>query len=406
MKNVLVLTSTFPRWKNDSTPPFVFALSNLLAKKYKITVLAPHCFKAAKKEKIGNITIYRFRYFFPEKFQKIAYGAGMLPNLKKSFLAKMQMPSFLFSQIKNAVSIAKKEKIEIVHAHWLLPQGLVGMLLKKVYSIPLIITVHGTDLFPLRSMFFRQIQRKIVGNADIVTTNSKTAEKELLSRFPEIKSKLRLIPMGIDTKIFKPQNKKNLGSEFKKYKNNKIVLFVGRLNEQKGIEYLISAMPNVISKIKTARLLIIGEGEHRQQLERLITELNLSNFVEFLGSKNHREIAIYYNLADVLVLPAVTAKIGTESFGLVLAEAMACGTCVIGSSSGGIKDIINDGVNGLIFKEKNSGELADKIIRVIKDAKLRKKLLRNGVIFSKKNYDWNIISKKFLRIYKMSEIFH
>jgi len=400
MKNVLVLTSTFPRWMNDSTPPFVFALSNFLAKKYNIIVLAPHCFKAAKKEKIGNLTVYRFRYFFPEKYQKIAYGAGMLPNVKKSFLAKMQIPSFLFSQIKNAVSIAKKEKIDLVHAHWLLPQGLIGIFLKKAYKIPLIATVHGTDLFPLKSRFFRSIQKKIVGNADIITTNSKTAEKELLSRFPEIKSRLRLVPMGIDTKIFKPRNKKKLRSKFKKYESSKIVLFVGRLNEQKGIEYLISAMPNVISKIKTARLLIIGEGDYRQQLESLITELNLGNFVEFLGSKEHKEIAIYYNLADVLVLPAVTAKMGTEAFGLVLAEAMACGTCVIGSSSGGIKDIIHNGVNGMIFKEKNSEELADKIIRVIKDTKLRKKLSRNGAIFSKRNYDWNAISKKFLRIYK------
>lgn len=396
MKNVLVLTSTFPRWRNDSTPSFVFALSNLLAKKYNVIVLAPHAYKAAKNENMGNLKVIRFRYFFPEKYQKLAYGSGIITNVKRSILAKLQIPSFLASQIRNAKNIINKEKINLIHAHWLIPQGLIGVFLKKKYNLPLIVTVHGSDLFPLKNIFFKKIQKSVVSNADIITVNSKIAEQELLSRFPEIKNKVKIIPMGIDTKIFKPKNVKN---KFKQYKGNKIILFVGRLNEQKGTEYLIKAMPDIISKIRNAKLLIIGEGEYRKYLERITNELNLNNYIAFLGPKTHSEIADYYNLADVFVLPAVTSKIGTEAFGLVLIEAMACGTCVIGSSSGGIKDIIKDNINGLIFKERNSEELANKIVKVLTDDKLRERLRKNGLKYAK-NYDWKIISSKFLNLYK------
>ena len=394
MKNVLVLTTTFPRWRNDTTPSFVFTLSGLLAKKYNITVLAPHAYNAAKNENMGSLKVRRFKYFFPGKFQKIAYGAGMLPNVKKSILAKMQLPGFLASQISSAKKIIGKEKIGMMHAHWLVPSGLIAALLKKRYNMPLIITIHGSDLFPLKSRFFRALQQYAVKNADLITINSKIAQNELVSRFPKIKNKVKVISMGIDTDIFRPKNVK-----YKKYRNNRIIIFVGRLNEQKGVECLIMAMPDVISREKNAKLLIIGEGNHKKHLEKIINELKLGNFTEFLGSKNHAELADYYNLADVIVLPSVTGKTGTEALGLVLIEAMACGTCVIGSSSGGIKEIIKDNVNGLIFQEKNSKELAHKIIKVLKDSKLRERLGKNGLIYARQNYKWDKISNKFLELY-------
>ncbi len=406
MKTVFVLTSTFPRWKNDTTPSFVFELSKQLGKQYKIIVLAPHALNSAKIEKIGNITVYRFRYFIPEKYQRLAYGAGLLPNIKKNLLAKIQLPFFIISQIKSADDIIKREHIDLIHAHWMVPQGWVGKLLKKKYEkygIPLIVTVHGSDLFPLKNQFFKYIQRSVINNADIVTVNSSIAKKEILYRFPEIKeikSKLKIIPMGIDTKRFKPKEvEEKMRDRFKEYKNNRVILFVGRLNEQKGVEYLIKAMPKVVSDIKNSRLLIIGEGHHRKKLEYMVKDLGLNDFVEFLAPKNHKELPHYYNLSEVLVLPSITTKIGTESFGLVLLEAMASSTCVIGSSSGGIKNIIKDGINGLIFKEKNHEELAGKIIEILNNPKLRERLRKNGLKYARKNYDWTVISKKFLDVY-------
>lgn len=394
MKNVLVLTSTFPRWKNDSTPSFVKDLCDKLSRKYNIFVLAPHAYGAEPKEKLGALKVHRFKYFYP-KYQSIAYGAGMLPNVRKSFLAKMQIPFFIISQFKSASKLTKTEKIELMHAHWMIPQGLIGAYLKKKYNVPLIVTIHGSDLFPLKSKAFRKMQKFVLENADWVTVNSSVAKKELNSRFPSLKTKISIIPMGIDTQIFAKNSRLK-----KKYKDEKIILFVGRLNEQKGVEYLIMAMKKIISEIPNSKLLIAGEGGYKTHLEKIANEMRVAENVQFLGPIQKNKLPDYYSLADVFVLPAVTTKIGTESFGLVLLEAMSCGACAIGSSSGGIKDIIKGGENGLIFKEKNHEELAEKIISVLKNERLRLTLAKKGQEFARANYSWDKIAKKFLDVYK------
>ena len=389
MKKVLVLTSTFPRWKNDTTPPFVYILSKLISKYYKLTILAPHSHSASKKEKIGNMDIQRYQYFI-SKHQKLAYNSGIIHNVKNSLLAKIQIPFFLLFQFIKSNEILLENNIELIHTHWLIPQGLMGLLLKLIYNKPLIVTIHGSGFLPLKNKESKKLQQFILDNADIITINSQTAKKELFSRFPNInKNKIKLIPMGVDTNIFKPQPIK---------KNNNInILFVGRINEQKGIEYLIESLK--ILKNKKIKLLIIGEGIYKKKLIKLINKLNLKKQVEFLGSKNQKDIAYYYNLADLFVLPSVTTKAGIEALGLVLIEAMACKTPVIGSSSGGIKDIITNNDTGLIFQEKNSDELSKQILKILKNKKIRNKLSNNGYNFAKNNFDWNIISNKFITIY-------
>ena len=393
MKKALVLTSTFPRWKNDTTPSFVYDLCTHLSGKYNMVVLAPHAYRAESREKLGNLKVYRFKYFYP-KHQKIAYGAGTLPNVRKSFIAKMQMPFFVISQFNNASKLIKSEKISIIHAHWMIPQGFIGVYLKRKYKIPLIVTIHGSDLFPLKSTAFRKIQKFVLENADEVTVNSSVAKEEISSRFPLLKTKISIISMGIDTKLFSRNNRLK-----KEYSNQRVILFVGRLNEQKGIEYLIKSMAKIKESIPNAKILIIGEGNYRQHLEKITNEIGVAENTSFLGPIQNKSLPDYYSLADVFVLPASTTKTGTESFGLVLAEAMSCGTCVIGSSSGGIKDIIKNGKNGLIFEEKNHEDLAEKIINVLKNDKLRSRLAENGRKFAKSNYGWGKISRKFLEVY-------
>src|SRR3989338_6473945 len=181
MKNVLVLATTFPRWKNDTEPNFVYTLSNLLAKKgYNITVLAPHHYKAKKFELMGNIKVYRFPYFYPLKFQKLCYEGGILENLKKSFLAKIQVPFLLISEYFYTIKLIKKEKIDIIHAHWLLPQGFVAAIIKKLYKISFVSTAHAGDVFPINSSALKILMRFTIKNSSYVTVNSNFTKNSIL----------------------------------------------------------------------------------------------------------------------------------------------------------------------------------------------------------------------------------
>lgn len=155
---ILVTASTFPRWENDTEPPFVFLLSTHLAQLgHKILVLAPH-FKGAKfHEQMENIEVYRFPYFFPFSFQKLCYEGGIVANMKKSILAKLQAPLLCISEFIYMIFLIIKEKPDLIHAHWIVPQGLVGSLVSKLLSIPLAITAHGTDIYSYQKGIFKKL---------------------------------------------------------------------------------------------------------------------------------------------------------------------------------------------------------------------------------------------------------
>lgn len=394
MKKALVATTTFPRWSNDSTPSFVFDLSRLISKKgYEVVIIAPHHAGSKKSEKIGKIKVKRFSYFFPAKLQRLCYDGGILPNIKKSFLAKIQVPFLMVSQYFSTKNLIKKEKFDVLHAHWIFPSGFLCTLLSKKYKIPLLLTIHGSDIFALRNIFFRWIQNFTLKHSSFVTVNSSATEMEIKRRFPNI-DKIYKIPMGVDFSKFR-KRKAIMGS----YKGKKIILFVGRLSKQKGIEYLIKAMPNVIKKVKNAKLLIIGEGQTKPELERLKNEVNLKDSIEFLGSQPREKLIDYYNLSDVVVLPALSDKTGTEGLGLVLLEAMATKTAVIGSNIGGIKDIIEDNKTGLRVEQKNPDSLAKAIIKILENNNLRNRFSANGQKFVYKNYSWKTITDRFKDLY-------
>ncbi len=393
---VLVTATTFPRWRNDTTPTFVYDLSERLSSKYKIIVLAPHDKGAKKFERMGNLEVMRFAYFKPEKLQRLCYNGGMLPNMKKSFLATIQMPMLIISEFFSSYKIIKKENIEMIHAHWILPQGFIGIFLKKIFNIPLLVTIHGSDLFPLKNKFFRIMQEFVIKNAVYITVNSPAAKNELLKRFPHYKNKIKIIPMGIDTKLFK---KKELKKPVK-YSKNKLVLFVGRLSDQKGLQYLIDSMDYILQQEPKTKLLIIGEGAYKKTLNEKIISKSLQNNIEFLGALPHKDIAYYYNIADIFVMPSISNKTGTEALGLTLLEAMSSGCAVIGTNVGGIPYIIKDGNNGLLVEQKNSNELAKAIITLLKDTKKSEKLAKNAAEFVRKKYSLGKVAKDFIKVYE------
>ncbi len=399
---VLAIASTFPRWQNDTTPRFVYDLLNRLVSEYDTIVLAPHDRGALKKEKLGKVDVRRFAYFKPESMQKLCYNGGIIPNMKSSFLAKMQMPLLVIAEFLAASSIIKKEKIRLIHAHWMLPQGLVGVFLKKIFKIPLLVTIHGSDLFPLKNVLFKKLQHFVVKNADFITVNTEATKNELLGRFPEALTKVKIIPMGVASDFFRKLKIKKPA----KYSKNKILLFVGRLSDQKGLQYLINAMPKIVEEEPTVKLLIIGEGPYKTELEKKINENRIEEHVEFLGSLPSSEIIKYHNYADVFVLPSLANKTGTEALGLALMEAMSSGCAVIGTNIGGIPSLIKNGHNGILVPQKDSKALAKAVIMLLKNRKKAETIGKNASNFIRRNYSWDKIGKEFINTLENSICAH
>ena len=388
---IVCVCSCYPRHNTDNAGIFLrFLNQNLSLKGYNIIVLAPHHDKIINNIKDRNISIVYFRYFF-RKFECLAYGAGVLPNIKRHPLNVLLIPFFLISQILSLFRICIQKKPDIIHAHWIIPQGLVAVIIGKFFKIPVLATTHGVDAFSLQSRLLKWFKAFTLKNCAAWTANTETTAVNLDAK-KEFLNKLTIIPMGINTSVF-TKNNKNVPHSTQR--ENFLILFVGRLIELKGVLLLIDAFKMLSEDDKNkSELWIIGEGDLRAEIEHQLHTHNLKERIKLLGEIENNSLPEYYKKADVLVVPSLI-----EGQGVVILEAMASGTPVIASAVGGVVDVIKDGVNGILVQPGNSGELAKKLSFVIENKKDTEKLALNAFKTVNTRYEWRIIANYFSGIY-------
>jgi len=383
MKKILVITSTFPRWQNDNEPPFVYELSQKLAQKNTVHILAPHTEGAALTEKIGNLQVTRFRYFF-QKYQTLAYNGGILANLKQNRWRYLLLPWFIIAEFFALVRLLRRETFDIIHAHWLIPQALIVVLARLVVKNPplLLCTSHGSDLFALRGKLFRQLKRFIIARITAMTVVSEAMRNTALSLGAN-DDRLKVIPMGVDLKKqFVPPLSRH---------DKKTLLFVGRLVKQKGISYLLAALPLILKKHPQTTLTIIGSGADEEKFKQQTIKLGLTQSVKFLGAVKNHQLPAFYQSAKIVMFPSTEA----EGFGLTVVEALGCECAVVATDLPAMQDILTDNETGLIVPQKNALALANKVNYLLDNPALFLRLGKPGRKYVLERYDWEIITKRY-----------
>jgi glycosyltransferase involved in cell wall biosynthesis len=396
---VCILTSSFPRFKGDSAGVFLYHFCRALVKKgVEIEVITPADHGYSYSENWHGIDVSRFCYFYPTRHQVLCYGAGIPKNISASRLAKVQIPFFVAAEFTYTLLKLLKPRTDVIHAHWSIPQGLTGILCKKFLKIPCVTTIHGTDVFGLRGQLLQTLNAMVINSSDVCTANSRSTAR--LARNMSKSKNIRVIPMGVDLDLFQRSSEVELlRSHYRR--DGRIVLFVGRLIDLKGVDYLIKALPRVIVRFPDVKLLIIGSGPQKDRLVHLTKQLGMERHVSFIGAVSQKDLIKFYSLAHLLVLPSIVNHAGeTEGLGVVLIEAMACGLPVIGSDVGGIPDLIKDGETGLLVKQKDPDLLAEKINILLGTSDLKQRLIENGYKMVKENFSWDIIADKFVEIYR------
>ena len=380
-KKLLVTASTFPRWKDDTEPRFVLDLASHMTDEFDVTVLVPAAPGAKNREVVEGVQVIRYHYFPVHKWETLCYSGAIVPRIKEKKIRALLVPFLLLSLYFHLWKILPE--YDVVHAHWLIPQGIVQSFFKKPY----IVTGHGGDVVSLNKGIMRKLKVRCLKKARHVTVVSEYLKGRVQELVPEIEPEV--ISMGVDTRKFGRQYRvENYFGQGDK----KVVLFVGRLAEKKGVAYLIEAMKQI-----DALLVIVGNGPLRKTLEEQAEQVGKDR-IRFLGEKTHEELKKIYASADIFVAPSVTAKDGDqEGLGLVLLEAMASGLPVVASKSGGITQIIKDGENGLLCEEKCVWQLAENICALLNDECLYKKIAENGNR-TVKAYDYVQTTEKYMQI--------
>lgn len=350
---------------------YVYNLSKNLAERgYKITVLTRGNWnQKCIIENLGNITIYRTRFipFYP--FHIELYS------------------KFLERTFKNL-----EEEFDIVHFH----NPLVPFINTKV---PTLLTEHGTVKAPIDNMEelgihsylnklfakkFIDLDINIIKNVNNLTAVSKSCAEDI-NNFYNLKKEIEIVYNGVDTEFFRPKMKTKI---------DPYVLYTGRLYAGKGLLDLIKSAKFVCNELPDIKFVLAGDGPLKKQLIKEINKLNLQNNFLLTGFLSREKILETYQNANVYVLPS-----HSEGFPTTLLEAMSCGIASISSDIGGCSELIENFKNGVLVPPKNPKILANAIIKLLNNDKLRFELgdtARNDIV---ENYDWKSITNKFDYIY-------
>lgn len=389
---VFMLTSSYPRGREDSAGVFLrYLAENLSQRGLEVHVLAPAYRKGGTCIE-GNVHVHRFQYL-PARLQKLAYGSGILPNLRHNPWLWIEVPFFLATMTYAFVRCLWREKPDLIHAHWVLPQGLVAVFAKLFYGNPVVITAHGSDAFRLKGRLTNKLKRLVLGNADAWTSNTRATSEALESDMALPKP--RIIPMGVDVECFHSGERTSLRRELPE--NEFLILFVGRLVEEKGLRDLLSALTLLPTKLRRkASLWVLGDGPYQIELQQYAETLGMSGKVRFWGSISNHLLPDFYAAADLFVAPSGDS----EGLGVVLLEAFAARLCVIATRVGGISEVVEDGCTGILVEPRNPQQLAITMEKLLSNERLRAEMAENAFARVKRYYDWMKIASDFEELYR------
>lgn len=393
---VLFLASSYPRSRDDTASVFLRYLADHLADAgIDVHILVP---ADRKGETVieGRITVHRFQYF-PAERQRLAYGSGMLPNLKRAPWLWLQVPFYLLTMTASLLRLLAAQRFDVIHAHWLLPQGLVGLLGNLLYRVPLVVSVHGTDAFALGGLLAKRLKRLILGRSAVWTAN--TANTAAAAKHDPRLPQARIIPMGVDISLFSNPNLFQFRHELSE--GEYLLLFVGRLIENKGCHDLLLAISLLPTQIRARTTLwVVGDGDQRGKLEHTAKDLGIGEKVRFFGTVTQRQLPDFYAAADVVVIPSKAGSSGeTEGQGIVILEAFAARACVMATAIGGIPSMVRDHVTGVLVEPGNAGAMSKAIEELLNQPALRQRITETAFTEVRERYSWTHIAQEFKTLY-------
>jgi len=402
MMRVLIASGPFPLSKGEIVSSFVFDEATRICSR-NVKVHAARGIRSIwdkrKNLTVAGITIHNFSRDFDFSF--ISQSVKAISGMPVSASLRPEIVLFTIPYSWFLSKMTKMYGIDLTHAHFAYPEGFAGLMSKRVTGTPLIVTLHGVDIITEPSVNYGirlrkpydEIVRKVLARADRVFAASRFVYREALNAGCSRK-RLIYLANGVDLKRFNPKNDSSLVVERLGISHRPTILTLRAHEPKNGIEYLIKAVPFVLKEVPDAVFIIGGTGTLRTYHECLAHRLGVDKHCMFVGYISYEELPYLYAASDIFVIPSVI-----EAFGLVTIEAMASGKPVIGSSVGGIPDIIVDGVNGFLIRPRDEKEIADRIVTLIKNPEMRREMGANGRKTTEEKFDAEKRIEKIISVY-------
>ena len=343
----------------------------------------------------GGVRFVPYRYVPRDRWSTWGFGSTLDGSSGVTPRAALLAPAVLAALRRRLADALDGDHYDVVHAHWLVPNGWAAAGVVQRRRTPLVVTLHGSDLvLAERLRAVRRLARQTLSAAGAVTTVSDDLRRrvERLGATPGTTSTVHL---GIDTAMFAPHPpdpavRERLGGAA----GDVLVLAVGRLIEVKGFRYLVEA----VSRLDRVHLAVVGDGGLRTELEELAK--GIAAPVNLVGNLDHAVVSDALAAADVVVVPSIVTERGNvDGLPTTLLEALAAGRPVVASAVGGIPEVVTDGSNGLLVAPRDVDALAAALAELRDDAGLRDRLGHEARRRAVTELDWNETAKAFERAY-------
>jgi glycosyltransferase involved in cell wall biosynthesis len=380
---ILVASHNYPRFHGDPAGFYVRQLAlGFQQRGHAVLVVAPHVARTAEEEREGGVVIRRFRYA-PAGLERVGYRGEARPS---RLLAAPFLPCYLLA-FRSALRRAVREfQPTIVHAHWWLPAGRLASRL----GLPLIITSHGSDVRLMeRNSMLRSSARGVALRARRWTAASRFLARDIERQLDLAGESVAVTPMPVDLAQFEA------GQQVSKAIPARI-LFAGNLLQSKGVDVLVDAIAILRDRGRHCALRILGQGPFADALTAQVRRLRLEPIVFIHPFVPQSAMPAEYGAATVTVLPS---RGQAEGLGLVLVEALAAGSAVVGTPAGGIPEVIRDNHTGLIVPDGDPGALADALDRLLDDAALRRRLVAAGQAHIRQLYSADACVDRLLALF-------
>jgi glycosyltransferase involved in cell wall biosynthesis len=382
---ILVAAHNYPRFPGDPAGTYVRRLAlGLQGRGHQLSIVAPHVPGTAERETEQGMQVARFRYA-PESLERIGYRGDARVGRLLLAPAALALPSYLLAFRRALRRQISTFKPDVLHAHWWLPAGW----LAAQSRTPLVVTSHGSDVRLLeRSRLLLWMAKGVARRAARWTAVSRFLARDLQSRLG-LASEVEVTAMPVDTGLFESGRSASKASPPR-------ILYAGNLVPAKGVDGLISALARLRDRGIDCRLRILGQGPAKESLEDLVRRLRLTDRVTISPFVSQAEMPAEYGAATITVLPS---RGQAEGLGLTLVEALLAGSAVIGTPAGGIPEVIEDGVTGLLTPDGDADALAQRLTLLLQDHALRARLTAQGSERVRKIYSLDAAVDRFLALF-------
>jgi glycosyltransferase involved in cell wall biosynthesis len=396
-----MIASSYPRYPGDANGFIVGSLARaLVGLGHTVHVVAPYDPAVAMMDQ-GGVYVHRFRYAPRDDLHLAGHGRSLEGDVRMKRVVPLLMPGFVLAAMGSMLRLHRRERFDLLHAHWAIPGGAIASVASRLTGLPLVITLHGSDIYVAEhSRFYAAAARLGFRQAHRVTAVSEDLRVRALALGLD-RARVTVIPPGPEVMRYQRGDGAHMRARLGVPAAAPVIGALGRLVHKKGFGNLLLAMRPVLAAVPDAYCVIGGDGDLREELTTQARKLGLAERVLFAGPVAWEDTPDFYGMCDVVAVPSVIDAAGNvDGLPLVLLEAMASGIAVVASRVAGIPDVVLDGLDGLLVPSGDVDALGAALVRVLQDAPLRAALGARARQEVLAHYSIESMARRFEALYR------